>query len=144
MTLRSENYLNPVISQLSRQSKGIDEAITLFQPVLAGEIGDATLLVDLNEQGMSPDVAKSVAAFMDSRQFPFRGLYTASLMVGSRKVGRLFAWFGAFGVPGKSLAAITSHAASQLSAILARTSRMVTSPVVTNSALDLAATREAA
>lgn len=126
MTLGSERDLIPVISRLSRQSKSVGEAIELFQSVLAGEIGSATLLVDLIDEGMSPSVAKSTAAFMDSREFPFRGLYTAPLRVGNRKVGRLVACFGTFGVPGKSMPALTSHVARQLEEVLRRTSRTLT------------------
>jgi len=135
MTPGNERDLIPAISRLSRQSKSIDEAIEVFESVLSGHIGNATLLVDLSEEGMSPSVAKSTAAFMDSRQFPFRGLYTAPLTVGRRKVGRLVACFGTFGVPGKSFPALTSHVAGQLSEILARTSRVVTSIAAANPAV---------
>ena len=93
----------------------------MFQSVLSGEIGSAALLVDLTDEGMSPSVAKSTAAFMDSREFPFRGLYTAPLTVGNRKVGRLIACFGTFGVPGKMLPDLTSHVARQLVEVLRRT-----------------------
>ena len=139
-----ERDLIPVITRLSRQSKNIDEAIELFQSALSGKIGDATLFVDLTEQGMSPELAKSTAALMDSRQFPFRGLYTAPLTIGSRKVGRMIACFGTFGVPGSSLSAITAHIAAQFSGILARTTRAVSSLVIAGSPLDLTAYREAA
>jgi hypothetical protein len=121
MTLGSERDLVPVITRLSRQSKNIDEAIEMFQSVLSGEIGSAALLVDLTDEGMSPSVAKSTAAFMDSREFPFRGLYTAPLTVGNRKVGRLIACFGTFAVPGKMLPDLTSHVARQLVEVLRRT-----------------------
>jgi hypothetical protein len=139
MKLGNERNLIPVISMLSRQSKSVDEALGLFQSALAGEIGDAALLIDSLEGGISPSVAKSTAAFLDSRQFPFRGLYTAPMTVGNRKIGRLVACFGSFGAPGKSLPALTSHVARQLSDILSRTSRAVTS-LVSAPALQPAAT----
>jgi hypothetical protein len=126
----TERNLIPVINSLSRQAKSVDEAIELFQSLLAGEVGGATLLVDPVREGISPGTGKTVAAFMESRQFPFRGLYTAPLTVGSRKVGKLIACFGSFGAPGKTLPEVTAHIARQLSEILGRTSRAIlTQPV---------------
>jgi hypothetical protein len=121
----TERNLIPVINSLSRQAKSLDEAIELFQSLLAGEVGGATLLVDPAEEGISPGTGKTVAAFMESRQFPFRGLYTAPLTVGSRRVGKLIACFGSFGAPGKSLPEVTAQIARQLSEILGRTTRAI-------------------
>jgi hypothetical protein len=123
----NEQHLIPVISRLARQARNINEAIALFQPVLADEIGGANLFVDASEERMSPSVMKSTAAFLDSHQFPFRGLYTAPLKVGGRRVGLLVACFGSFGVPGKLLPAITDQLAKQLNEILGRTTRALTS-----------------
>lgn len=123
MTSGHERDLISAISRLGRQAHSIGEAINLFQPLLAGEFGGAALLVDSVETGMSSAVAQFTAEFLDSRQFPFRGLYTAPLMVGRQKAGRLIACFGSFGVPGKSLPSLTSHLALQLSDVLARSGR---------------------
>jgi hypothetical protein len=123
----NEQHLIPVIGRLARQAQNINEAIALFQPLLANEIGGANLFVDASEESISPAVMKSTAAFLDSHQFPFRGLYTAPLKVGGRKVGLLVACFGSFGVPGKLLPALTEQLAKQLNEILARTTRVVTS-----------------
>lgn len=117
--------LIPVIDNISRQAKSVDEAIELFESLLAGEVGGATLLVDPVEEGISPGMGKTVTAFLESRQFPFRGLYTAPLTVGSRKVGKLIACFGSFGAPGKSLPEVTAHIATQLSEIIGRTTRAI-------------------
>ena len=67
---------------------------------------------------------------MDSREFPFRGLYTAPLIVGNRKVGRLIACFGSFGAPVKSLPGLTAHVARQLSEIMSRTGRVILRPAL--------------
>jgi hypothetical protein len=123
--MHTERNLIPAINSLSRQAKSADEAIELFQSLPAGEVGDATLLMDAVEEGVSPDTGKTIAAFMESREYPFRGLYTAPLTVGSRKAGRLVACFGSFGAPGKSLPQLTAHIARQLSEILGRTIRAV-------------------
>jgi hypothetical protein len=123
MPLGSERDLIPVLDRLARQSQSVDEAIELFQAVLASEVGGATLITDSSEEGISPQVARFIAKFMDSREFPFRGLYFAPLLVGNRRVGRLIACFGSFGAPGKALPQLTAHIAQQLSEILGRTSR---------------------
>jgi hypothetical protein len=130
VTRGNEQHLIPVIGRLARQARNIDEAIALFQPLLADEIGGANLFVDASEESISPAVMKSTAALLDSHQFPFRGLYTAPLKVGERRVGLLVACFGSFGVPGKLLPAITNQVAKQLNEILARTTRVVTSLAV--------------
>lgn len=128
MARGNDQHLIPVISRLARQARNINEAIALFQPLLADEIGGANLFVDASEERISPAVMKSTAEFLDSHQFPFRGLYTAPLKVGGRRVGLLVACFGSFGVPGKLLPALTDQLAKQLNEILARTTRVV-SPV---------------
>ncbi len=117
-----ERDLIPVITRLSNQAKSIDEAVELLQAVLAGEIGGALVLLEPFDAG-SPRVAKATSDFMESRRFPFRGLYTAPLVVGKVQVGKLIACFGSFGVPGKELPTLTTHVAEQLSAVLARTCR---------------------
>ena len=125
----NEQHLIPVIGRLARQARNINEALALFQPLLADEIGGANLFVDQGEENISPDVMKSTAAFLDSHQFPFRGLYTAPLQVGGRRVGLLVACFGSFGAPGKLLPALTDQLAKQLNEILARTTRAITQKV---------------
>jgi hypothetical protein len=75
------------------------------------------------ELGISPWAAKSVAEYLDSRQFPFRGVYTAPLIVENRKIGRLIACFVSFGSPGEFLQHLTAHIAQQLGELLARTHR---------------------
>jgi hypothetical protein len=121
----TQRNLIPAISHLSRQAKNIDEAIDLFQSLLTREVGGATLLVDRAEEGISPRTTQTIAAFMESRQFPFRGLYTAPVTVGARKAGRLVACFGSFGAPEKLLPDVTAHIARQLSEILSRTTRAI-------------------
>jgi hypothetical protein len=101
----------------------MEEAMELLQSVLTGEIGGSTLLVEPADAGATPWATKSVAHFMDSRAFPFRGLYTAPLVVENKKVGRLVACFGSFGAPEKTLSQLTAHIAQQLGDVLVRTRR---------------------
>ncbi len=124
MRFGDEADLIPVVNRLTRQAGSVGAAIELLEPVLAHEIGGAVLFVEPADNGGSPQMAEATAAFPESRQFPFRGLYTAPLKVGNKTVGRLIACFGSFGVPGKALPLLTSHVAEQLSRILAQTSRL--------------------
>jgi hypothetical protein len=123
MALGNELDLIPVITRLGHQAKSLSEALNLFQRLLAEQIGAAQLLLEPPESGTSPSVAQSTAAFLDSHEFPFRGLYTVPLNAGSRKAGRLIACFASFGVRGRSLPVLATHIAGQLSEILARTTR---------------------
>ena len=133
--MRSERELMAAITRLARQSKGAEEAIGLFQAVLTAKIGDSTLLVEPVDERTSFWAAKSIAGLMDSRVFPFRGLYTAPLMVGSRKVGRLVACFGSFDAPGLTLSHLTAHIAHQLGEVLSRTRRAPIQCVIQQSAV---------
>jgi hypothetical protein len=117
----SQKDLAPAISRLSHQTTSVREAVERFQSLIAEEIGGATLLVEPLEEGVSTPMAKSVSEFMESREFPFRGLYTAPLLAGNRRVGRLIACFGSFGMPGDFLPELTLHMARQLGEILTRT-----------------------
>ncbi len=128
--MESEAELIPLIARLSHQSRSLEEAIELFQTALTGEIGDSILVVEPVNGGSSPLVGEVMARFMESRVFPFRGLYTAPLLVGNRKVGRLVACFGSFGAPGKALSGLTEHIAQQLGEILGRTRRTLGPQVV--------------
>jgi hypothetical protein len=95
--------------------------VEAVQSLLATEIGGSTLLLDPAEPGISSWVAKSASEFLDSREFPFRGLYTTPLMVGSKTAGRLIACFGSFESPGEFLQQLTVHIAQQFGYLLSRT-----------------------
>jgi hypothetical protein len=119
--MRSERELILEISRIGHESKSVDEAVGSAQSLLAREIGGSTLLLDPAEPGISPWAAKSASEFLDSREFPFRGLYTAPLMIGNDSAGRLIACFGSFESPGESLQRLTAHIAQQFGQLLART-----------------------
>jgi len=119
--MRSESELIVEISRIGHESKSVHEAVEVVQSLLATEIGGSILLLDPAELGISSGAAKSASAFLDSREFTFRGLYTAPLMVGSRTAGRLIACFGSFESPGEFLQRLTAHIAHQFGQLLART-----------------------
>jgi hypothetical protein len=119
--MRSETELIHEISRIGHESKSVHEAVEIVQSLLATEIGGSTLLLDPAELGISSWAAKSASEFLDSREFPFRGLYTAPLVVGNAAAGRLIACFGSFEAPGESLQRLTAHIAWQFGQLLART-----------------------
>jgi hypothetical protein len=121
--MRSEKELIVEISRIGHESKSVDEALKAAQSLLAKEIGGSTLLLDPAELGISSWAAKSASGFLDSREFPFRGLYTEPLMGGSERAGRLIACFGSFEFPGEFLQRLTAHIALQFEQLLVRTHR---------------------
>lgn len=117
--MASERELITLISQLSRRAKSAAEAIQLIEEALTNEIGEATLLLDY-AGGTSPRMAKFMSNFLDSREFPFRGFYTAPLNAKDRATGRLIAGFASHGTPGPALPKIAQHIASELGSLIAR------------------------
>ena len=119
--MKSESEIIREISRIGHESKSVDEAVKVVQSLLATEIGASTLLLDPAELGISSWAAKSASEFLDSREFPFKGLYTAPLMMGNETSGRLIACFGSFESPGEFLQRLTAHIALQFGQLLART-----------------------
>jgi hypothetical protein len=118
--MRSEKELNLEISRTVHESKSVDEAAQFAQSLLAKEIGGSRLLLDFAEPGNPSLAAKSASEFLDSREFPFKGLYTAPLLVGNQRAGRLIACFGSFEFPGELFQRLTAHIANQLGQLLTR------------------------
>jgi hypothetical protein len=123
--MKSEKELIREISRIGEESQSVGEAAAVTQSLLATEMGVSTLLLveDSVPLGISPTAAKSASDFLDSHEFPFRGLYTAPLMAGDRKAGRLIACFGSFGSPGAFLERLTIHIAGQFGQLLDRNQR---------------------
>jgi hypothetical protein len=116
----SEIELVFIIHRTSRQADSVAEAIGSLQSTLKQQFGQAILLIESREEGLSPSTAQTVADFMDSREFPVRTVHTAPLYRHNRRAGRLVACFGGFGVPGKSLSMLASTIADDLSEVFAR------------------------
>jgi hypothetical protein len=119
--MKSERELIHEISRIGRESRSLHEAVDLARALLDLEVGSSTLLVDSAQDGISPQAAKRVSDFLNSREFPFRGLYTARVLVGNSEAGRLIACFDSFGFPGGLLERLTGHIAQQLGQLIART-----------------------
>lgn len=104
-----ERELFPVIRQISHRSATVEEAIHSFEAALKAEIGNAALLVQPSGDVLSPLALQSVSSFLNSRAFPFRGVYTAT-----SRAGRLVACFGAFTSSGPNFQKLTERIAVEL------------------------------
>lgn len=107
-----ERELFPVIRQISHRSATVEEAIHSFEDALKAEIGNAALLVQPGFDVLSPLALESVSLFLNSREFPFRGVYTAT-----SRVGRVVACFGAFTSSGQAFQKLTERIAVELSGL---------------------------
>ena len=122
MSMKSEGEIIHEIERIGQESQNITDAVKIAQSLLAAEIGGSTLLIDFPKQGgISPRAAKSISDFLDSREYPFRGIYTAPLVAGDERSGRLIACFGSFESPGEFLQRLTAHIAQQFGPLLTRT-----------------------
>ena len=119
----NERELMSEIGGIARLAHSLDEAVTRIESLLAHEIGSATLTLQ-PVQNRSPFLAGTgVSRFLESREFPFRGLYTAPLVKGDRPRGMLIACFGTWGAPGDLLQRATAYTAEQLGTLLGRVNR---------------------
>lgn len=111
----SEQELIPAIRRISRRSATVEEAIHGVEAALKAEIGDATLLVQPEGDTLSPFSIHAVSSFLNSRAFPFRGVYTAS-----SRAGRLVVCLAAFSAPGKIFQELTNQISAELGVLSVR------------------------
>lgn len=119
-----EQELLPVIRQISQRSATVEEAIGSLEAALEAEIGSALLIFQPSSkllifqpssEVLSPLALESVSSFLNSRDFPFRGVYTAT-----SRVGRVVACFGAFTSSGQAFGKLTELIAVELSGLSER------------------------
>ena len=104
------------IERISRRSRNIEEAIHEVEAALKSEIGEAQLLLQPAGEKLSPSSLQTVSSFLESRAFPFRGVYTAP-----SRAGRLIVCFGGVGGPGRFFQELTDRIASELGTLQHRT-----------------------
>ena len=119
----NEHELMSEIGGIARLAHSLDEAVTRIESLLAHEIGSATLTLQPVQNGSPFLAGTGVSRFLESREFPFRGLYTAPLVKGDRPRGMLIACFGTWGAPGDLLQRATAYTAEQLGTLLGRVNR---------------------
>jgi hypothetical protein len=111
------------ITRIGDCAHTLRDATERIQSMLAAEIRGASLLV--GSQPLSPSIFQEeiVTRFLESREYPFRGVYTATVRGRQGRDGCLVACFGSWGAPGDLLQRISTHIADSLG-ILLRTSRI--------------------
>ncbi|MCU1326753.1 MAG: hypothetical protein JWN34_2123 [Bryobacterales bacterium] len=116
-----EKELLREIGSLVRESDGLNSALSRVQTLIASECGGALLILRPEASATTAiSAAPAVCEFLESRVFPFRGLYVAPVSAGNRAKGTLVACIGTWGVPGELLHRITTFAGQQLTELARR------------------------
>jgi hypothetical protein len=114
----SERQLISEVGGIVRRAVSVEEALARIENFLGPEIGSVTLL--LRPLGSSRFNEGAVSSFLESREFPFRGVYTAPLVPKGQSRATLIACFGTWGAPGEILRRATASIARDLGALAAR------------------------
>lgn len=112
-----ENELLIEITRTIDGSSTLEEAIQHVQSVLNEEIGAACLIVCPEPLRASHFREGRVLSLLDSREFPFRGVYSQPIRNGDRC---LIACFGSWGAAGDLLQRIVAHIATAFDRLLAQ------------------------
>ena len=107
----SEKELVRKIHEIAREFCALDDAIEETRALFSAEVGEATILVRPIAHGASVFSEPTVAEFLESRAFPFRGVYTAPLGT----AGVLIVCIGSWGSPGALIQRLVDYAGIQLS-----------------------------
>src|SRR4051812_28180904 len=100
-----QNELFQEIVRIVGDADGLSAALHSIQSLLAAEWGGAILIIRPASSALS--FPHNVCEFLESRDFPFRGLYTAPLKTGAASAGTLVACIGTWGTPGEVLRSVT-------------------------------------
>jgi hypothetical protein len=112
--MMNERQLISEIGGIARRAASVEEAMARMEGLLGREVGAATLLLRPAGGGLNES---AVSGFLESREFPFRGVYTAPLAEQSQS---LVACFGSWGAPGDLLKRATASIAKDLSTLTGR------------------------
>ncbi len=115
-----EKELLREIAEVVRLADDIPAALTQVQSLLANTCGGALLIVRPVTAGAVLPETPAVCEFLESRRFPFRGLYMTPLNSGHRAAGTLVACIGTWGVPGDLLRRIATFVGQQLTDLARR------------------------
>ena len=94
--MKEREFLREV-SRIARESSRLHEAVSGIQLLVSREIGVATFLIRPADGNHAVFRDPMVTEFLESRAFPFRGVYKAHL--GSSAV--IIICLGSWGAPGK-------------------------------------------
>jgi hypothetical protein len=116
--MMNERQLISEIGGIARRAVSVAEAVSGIESLLRRAIGSATLLLRQVDGGRLNETA--VSDFLESREFPFRGVYTAPLVEEGNSRATLVACFGSWGAPGELLRRATVSIARDLSTLSGR------------------------
>jgi hypothetical protein len=103
----NENVLKREISQIFRHTEPYAAAIEAAAALLSHEVGDVRIVSrsDAGKRSIFRDPA--IAAFLESRDFPFRGIYNAAAGQGTA----LILCVGSWGAPPRFMQSLAEHVA---------------------------------
>ena len=121
-----ERELTEKITGLAIRAQSVKQLLDSVATLLTGEFGSAILFLRplahgrplFTEPGLSDF---NVAQFLESRDYPFRGVYTARVVHRGRPHATLVACFGTWGSSGEILHRVTSLVAEQIGEIVVQT-----------------------
>jgi hypothetical protein len=116
----SDKELFLEIGRITSSAHTVDEAIKHTQSLLGNEVGHAVLFVRPIHAGASLFSETEIREFLDSREYPFRGIYTSYITTNGEDVAILIACFGSWGAPGDLLRRATEEISIQLASLLGR------------------------
>jgi hypothetical protein len=110
----SEKEFVREMNRIVRESSILEDAIEKTEALFRAQIGDTRLLVRPVVCNASIFGETAVREFLESRRFPFRGVYTSSLGAD----GVLIACIGSWGAPIETIQSLVDHSAVRLSALV--------------------------
>lgn len=120
----SEKEFVREMNRIVRESNIAEDAIEETQALFAAEFGETRLVLRPMSSTASPFGEPVVRDFIESRRFPFRGVYTAPLGMD----GVLIACIGSWGAPIETIQSLVEHAAVRLAPLFERTQALAARP----------------
>jgi hypothetical protein len=108
------------IIRIVRESDSLSAALKRIQSFLASAWGEALLIIRPASMASAVSLPAGISAFLESRNFPFRGMYTAPLQTGTLSHGTLVACIGTRGAPRETLCRVTNLVGQELTGLLRR------------------------
>jgi len=112
----SDREIKREVIRILRQADSYQQAARQIEELLQDGAAEATLLLCHGDQSIGKD--ERIAAFLYSRKFPFRGVYTAQV-----KGGVLALCLGSMGPPEAGLQSLVEHVATHAVELLANKSK---------------------
>ncbi|HXJ43895.1 MAG TPA: hypothetical protein VNH18_31710 [Bryobacteraceae bacterium] len=119
--MKEDELLHEIV-RIVRDADGMNVALGRIQHLLASEWGGALLIIRPSLTKSTISIPPAVSGFLESQEFPFRGLYVAPVNTGARAAGTLVACIGTWGAPREIFRRVTNFAGQQLTDLANRLS----------------------